>query len=429
MTTAINVKTAALRGIEAVTVETQVRMSAGLPSFIIVGLADKAVAESRERVRAALSAIGLSLPPKRLTVNLSPADLPKEGSHYDLPIALGVLAAMGAVPSERLENLLAMGELSLEGELSRVAGALPAAVTANERGLDMMCPPECGAEAAWAGGDIEIVAPRSLAQAAAHLRGDAPLARAEPGPIDDSSESLEIGDVKGQESAKRALEVAAAGGHHVLMIGPPGSGKSLLAERFPSLLPPMDAAETLETSMIASSAGLLAEGRVSRRRPFRAPHHSASRASLVGGGRKASPGEASLAHNGALFLDELPEFHPQALEALRQPLEIGRAVIARAEYRVSYPARFQLVAAMNPCRCGGDADGSGCRRGPKCAADYQSRISAPLLDRIDIRLETPPARISDLGLKRREGERSRNRRSSLRGADDSERAASAHARS
>ena len=393
------VATVAFLGIEALPVDVQVQISSGVVAFTVVGLGDKAVAESRERVRAALNACGLALPAKRITVNLAPADLPKEGSHFDLPIAVGLLIVMGLIPAELAARYLVLGELALDGAISPVAGTLPAAVAANARGLGLVCPKASGPEAAWAGADVDILAPANIVQLINHVKGTQVLSRPEPAMAMEGAGGPDLKDIKGQEVAKRALEVAAAGGHHLLMVGPPGAGKSMLAQRLPSLLPPMDAAEMLEVSMIASVAGELAGGRITRRRPFRSPHHSASLPALVGGGMRARPGEMALAHHGILFLDELPEFQPRALESLRQPLETGETVIARANHHVTYPARFQLIAAMNPCRCGeaGSADHV-CRRGQRCAVDYQARISGPLLDRLDIQIELPPVRASDLTL-------------------------------
>ncbi len=393
------VATVAFRGIEAVPVDVQVLLSSGLVAFSIVGLPDKAVAESRERVRAALHAIGLALPAKRITVNLAPADLPKEGSHYDAPIALAILSAMGVLPAEFLSRWLVIGELSLDGSLSPTAGALPAAMAAAAAGLGIICPKANGPEAAWAGEDVDVLAPATLVQIVNHVRGTQVLGRPAPKIAETAEDMPDLADVRGQEAAKRALEVAAAGGHHMLMTGPPGAGKSMLAARLPSILPPMDAREMLESSMIASVAGELADGAISPVRPFRAPHHTASTVSLSGGGMRASPGEMSLAHNGVLFLDELPEFSPRTLEVLRQPLETGEITVARASYHVTWPARFQLVAAMNPCRCGHAGEpGHVCRRGTRCAADYQSRISGPLLDRFDIRITLPRVSAMDLAL-------------------------------
>ena len=394
------VSTVAFEGIEARAVDVQVQVAPGLPAFNIVGLPDKAVSEARERVRAALVASGLALPARRITINLAPADLPKEGSHYDLPIALGLMAAIGAVPHDALSGFTVLGELGLDGSIAAVAGALPAAIGANSRSEGLICPAACGPEAAWASPEMEIVAPSSLIQLANHFKGTQVLARPKPGVRAEAPGAiLDLADIKGQESAKRALEVAAAGGHTLLMIGPPGSGKPMLAARLPTILPTLSPAELLEVSMIASVAGVIENGALTNKRPFRSPHHSASMPALVGGGLRARPGEVSLAHHGVLFLDELPEFQPQVLDALRQPLETGEVAIARANHRVTYPARFMLVAAMNPCRCGRASDpGFTCRRGPntRCAAEYQTRLSGPLLDRIDLNIEVPAVTAADL---------------------------------
>jgi magnesium chelatase family protein len=322
---------------------------------------------------------------------------PKEGSHYDLPIALGLMAALGALPGDALASYVVLGELSLDGTIAPVSGALPAAIGANALGKGLICPHASGPEAAWAGADMDIVAPRSLIAIANHFRGTQVIARPQPSIHTAAADLPDLADIKGQESAKRALEVAAAGGHNLIMVGPPGSGKSMLAQRLPSILPPLSPRELLEVSMIASVAGELAEGKLTNRRPFRAPHHSASMAAMVGGGLRIRPGEASLAHHGVLFLDEFPEFVPQVLDSLRQPLESGECVIARANSRVTYPARIQLVAAMNPCRCGMAGEpGFKCLRGPRCQSDYIARISGPLLDRIDLRVEVPAVSASDL---------------------------------
>lgn len=391
------VSTVAFQGIDAVPVDVQVMVAPGKINVHIVGLADKAVAESRERVQAALHASGLALPAKKITINLAPADLPKEGSHYDLPIALCLMAALGAIPADALSGYVVLGELSLDGTIAAVAGALPAAIGANALGKGLICPAECGPEAAWAGEEIDIIAPRSLIAIANHFRGTQVLSRPKPAMRAAAANLPDLADIKGQETAKRALEVAAAGGHNLMMSGPPGSGKSMLAARLPSILPPLSPAELLEVSMIHSIAGQLAGGKLSDRRPFRAPHHSASMAAMVGGGLRARPGEVSLAHNGVLFLDEFPEFTPQVLDSLRQPLETCESVIARANHRVSYPANIQLVAAMNPCRCGMAGEpGHSCARGPRCQADYQARISGPLMDRIDIRIDVPAVNAADL---------------------------------
>jgi magnesium chelatase family protein len=391
------VATVAFQGIEGAPVDVQVMVGPGKLNMYVVGLPDKAVAESRERVQAALHASGLTLPPKKVTVNLAPADLPKEGSHYDLPIALALMAVLGAIPADALASYVVIGELNLDGTIAPVAGALPAAISANAMGKGLICPAESGAEAAWAGPGIDILAPRSLIALANHFRGTQVLSRPEPAIRQNPANLPDLAEIRGQESAKRALEVAAAGGHNLLMIGPPGSGKSMLAQRLPSILPPLSAAELLEVSMIHSIAGQLPGGKLSDRRPFRAPHHSATMAALIGGGLRARPGEASLAHNGILFLDELPEFHPATLDALRQPLETAECVIARANHHVSYPANIQLVAAMNPCKCGMAGEpGHLCARGPRCVSDYQARLSGPLLDRIDIRIDVPAVSAGDL---------------------------------
>src|SRR5580704_9566689 len=393
------VSTVAFEGVEARPVDVQVHIAGGVVAFTIVGLGDKAVAESRERVRSALIASGLALPAKRITVNLAPADMPKEGSHYDLPIALAVMAAIGAIPPDALDGFAVIGELALDGAISAVAGVLPAAIAANAAGKGLICPAPCGPEAAWASADLDILAPRSLIQLANHFKGTQVLARPEPAMRAAGAPLPDMRDIKGQESAKRALEVAAAGGHNLLMSGSPGAGKSMLAQRLPSILPRLTPRELLEVSMIHSVAGHIAGGALTDKRPFRAPHHSASMAALVGGGTRARPGEISLAHQGVLFLDELPEFNPQALDSLRQPLELGEVAIARANHRVVYPARFQLVAAMNPCRCGhANEPGYACARAPnpRCMAQYQARLSGPLLDRFDLTIDVPAVTASDL---------------------------------
>jgi magnesium chelatase family protein len=397
--TVAHVYTVAFQGIEAREVDVQVHIAdSGGGQFNLVGLADKAVGESKERVRAALAAIGLALPYKRITVNLAPADLPKEGSHYDLPIALGLLAAMGVVPASEMADYVAMGELSLDAQITTVAGVLPAALAASEQQRGLICPAACGAEAAWAGG-VEIIAAPSLIALVNHVKGVQVLNPPSAKLAEDTRSVPDLKDVKGQETAKRAIEIAAAGGHNLLMIGPPGAGKSMLAQRLPGLLPPLDAREALEISMVQSLAGELPDGTISRRRPFRAPHHSASMAALVGGGLRVKPGEVSLAHLGVLFLDELPEFQRAVLDSLRQPIESGEAIVARANAHVRYPARFQLVAAMNPCRCGYLGDpAQACGRAPKCAQDYQARISGPLFDRIDLHVDVASVSASDLSL-------------------------------
>src|ERR1700682_4701832 len=393
------VSTVAFEGIEVRRVDVQVQVAPGLPAFNVVGLPDKAVSEARERVRSALTASGLALPSRRITINLAPADLPKEGSHYDLPIALGLMAAIGAIPHDALAGFTVLGELGLDGSIAPVAGVLPAAIGANARNEGWMCPAAGGPKAAWASPEIEIIAASSLIQLANHFKGTQVLSRPQPKILEVDGPAVDLADIKGQESAKRALEVAAAGGHNLLRAGPPGAGKSMLAARLPTILPPLTPAELLEVSMVASVAGEIEGGALTNRRPFRSPHHSASMPSLVGGGLRARPGELSLAHHGVLFLDELPEFQPQALDSLRQPLETGEVAIARANHRVTYPARFMLVGAMNPCRCGRASEpGFTCSRRPnaRCAADYQTRISGPLIDRIDLHIEVPAVTAADL---------------------------------
>ncbi|MBT5108055.1 MAG: YifB family Mg chelatase-like AAA ATPase [Rhodospirillaceae bacterium] len=395
------IQTVAFQGIDTLDIDVQVHIANGLPTFTIVGLPDKAVGESRERVRAALGALGLALPPQRITVNLSPADVLKEGSHFDLPIALGLLVAMDVIPQDDVQGYTVLGELALDGALSAVAGVLPAAIGAGAVGNGLICPAACGREAAWAG-DVEVLAADNLLSLINHFKGVQILSAPEPAQVNDDADAgkfLDLRDIKGQESAKRALEIAAAGSHNLLMLGPPGSGKSMLAQRLPGILPPLSPREALEVSMIHSVAGLLNDGEINRRRPFRDPHHSASLPALIGGGQRAKPGEISLSHNGVLFLDELPEFARPTLEALRQPLESGRAVVARVNAHVSYPARFQLIAAMNPCRCGHLDDASlACSRAPKCARDYQTKISGPLFDRIDLHVDVPAVSAADLTL-------------------------------
>ncbi|MGN6497796.1 MAG: YifB family Mg chelatase-like AAA ATPase [Tsuneonella sp.] len=392
------VRTVAYLGLEARAVEVQCQIAPGLPRFNLVGLPDKAVGESRERVHSALSAMGLSLPPKRITVNLSPADLPKEGSHYDLPIALALLAAMGVTDAEQLGDWVAVGELALDGRIAPSPGVLLAAMHASEQEAGLICPAVQGPEARWASG-VPVIAAPDLVSLLNHLKGTQRLPDPQPGEVEEPGHGPDLKQVKGQETAKRALEIAAAGGHNMLMIGPPGAGKSLLASCLPGVLPPLTPAEALETSMVASVAGTLEGGRISRTRPFRAPHHSASMAALTGGGLRVRPGEVSLAHLGVLFLDELPEFQRAVLDSLRQPLETGKVDVARANAHVSFPARVQLVAAMNPCRCGHLGDPAlACSRAPRCAADYQSKVSGPMLDRIDLHVEVDPVSAADLGL-------------------------------
>ncbi len=392
------ISTVAFQGIDVLDIDVQVQVAAGLPAFTLVGLPDKTVGESRERVRAAMNALGLALPPKRITVNLAPADVQKEGSHFDLPIAVGLLVAMGVLPADEVAAYTIVGELGLDGSIAWVTGVLPAAIAAAAAGRGLVCPAAQGGEAAWAGG-IPILAAPSLLALVNHFKGTQILPLPRPEMEDLCEEYPDLRDVKGQETAKRAVEVAAAGGHNMLMIGPPGSGKSMLAARLPGLLPRLSPAEALEVTSLHSLSGQLKEGRLMRNRPFRAPHHSASVPALVGGGAKARPGEISLAHNGVLFLDELPEFQRAALEALRQPLETGKIVIARVNAHVCYPARIQLIAAMNPCRCGYLGDPAlGCNKAPRCGVDYMSKISGPLFDRIDLHVDVAAVDPLDLSV-------------------------------
>lgn len=391
------VNTVSFQGIKPIPVNVQVHISSGLPAFNIVGLADKSVAESKERIRASFVSIGLSLPASRITVNLAPADIQKEGSHYDLPIAIGILSAMDIISKEEIYNHCVIGELGLDGGISPVIGSLATAIYANEKGHPFVCPLKCAEEASWSGHD-SIIASGNLISLLNHFKGHQTIL---PSKIfnekKEEDSNLDFKDVKGHISAKRALEIAACGGHHALLIGPPGSGKSMLASRISSILPDLSSEQALETTMIHSLSGFLPEGGLVKKPSYRSPHHNASQSALVGGGLKAKPGEISLAHNGVLFLDELPEFTRTTLESLRQPMESGEITVARANAHVTYPSRFQLIAAMNPCPCGyfGDEKKS-CSKAPICAQNYQSKLSGPLLDRIDLIVDVPELSLDTL---------------------------------
>lgn len=387
----IHISSFTFSGVEIIDVDVQVQITAGIPAFTIVGLADKTIGESRERVKAALASMGLALPSKRILINLAPADLVKEGSHFDLPIACSVLASMGVLPSDQIAEYLIAGELSLDGTILPISGALPAAIGATQRGKGLICPESNGKEAAWSGNG-NIVAAHNLIALVNHFKGTQVIStpKAELSSLENNY--LDMADIQGQEAAKRVLEIVAAGEHNLLMSGPPGAGKSMLAQRLPGILPEMGANEILECSTIASISGLIEDGKLTSTRPFRAPHHSCSMPAMVGGGmgKRVKPGEISLAHNGVLFLDELPEFPSTVIESLRQPIETGKVLISRASSHITYPAKFQLIAAMNPCKCGYLGDTTrGCGRAPKCGTDYQNKISGPILDRFDLSIEVP----------------------------------------
>lgn len=385
------INTITLNGIKTFDVKVQVSISPGLPAFNIVGLPDKTIAESKERVRAALNSIALAMPPKRIIINLAPADLMKEGSHFDLPIMIGILVGLKIIPAEAVKDFVVIGELGLNGQILPISGILPAAISASAKNMGIICPQENGGEALWSGND-SIIAASDLISLINHFKGTQTISS--PKTVDRPQEinknSLDFKDVIGQETAKRILEIAAAGNHNVLMVGSPGAGKSMLAARVPGILPSMSPKEILETSMIYSVMGEIKNGQLTHIRPFRAPHHSASQVAIVGGGhsKRISPGEISLAHNGVLFLDELPEFQRTIIDSLRQPLETKEVAISRANAFVKYPANFQLIAAMNPCRCGYlNQPNKQCSKAPKCGEEYQKKISGPILDRFDLFVE------------------------------------------
>ncbi|QEK38811.1 YifB family Mg chelatase-like AAA ATPase [Candidatus Cytomitobacter primus] len=378
------VSTIAFHGLQPIAVQVQAHVGKGLPAFHIVGLADKAVAESKERIKSALQSIGLSLPAKRVVINMSPADIQKEGNHYDLPIILSILEALEIIPQDYLKDWIIMGEISLDAQISHVTGALLAAVFAANSNKGLICPASCGKEAKW-GGDLNILAPLNLIQLLNHIKGiqlcpEPPITHTK-----DRKNDQDFADVKGHESIKRALEISAAGKHHTLMIGPPGAGKSMLSERMNTILPELSTKEALEVSMIYSVSNLNNKSGLIKKRPFRAPHHNSSLPSIIGGGYKCKPGEISLAHHGILFMDELSLWAPSVLNGLRESIETGHISVARANGNIQYPAQFQLIAAMNPCICGHAYDlEQRCGKFPVCYNNYINKIPGPIWDRFGI---------------------------------------------
>lgn len=402
------VKTFAFCGTEVIEIIVEVKLSTGIVAFNIVGLPDKTVNEAKERIRASINSIGLSFPARRLIINLSPADINKEGSHFDLPMALGILIEMGIIEQDSIDNYIVVGELSLDGMLGSVNGMLPMALGANERGLGIICSKNCAREALWADENMDVIAVDSLLTLINYLNKRCDIEKPIINRTIKNTIYPDLKDVYGQRQGKRALEIAAAGGHNLLMVGPPGTGKSMLAQRILGILPDLTSKEILDINIINSISGGLINGELISERPFLDSHHSCSMVAMVGGGSKPKPGQISLAHNGILFLDELPEFSRQVLDSLRQPLETGKISIARANQNITYPADFQLIGAMNPCRCGYCGDGAKqCKRAPACAQEYQNKISGPVLDRFDMKVDIPKIDIF------KEKERSINNETSL----------------